>query len=584
MSLTSAFQIGRSALQASQIAIQTAGNNMANAATPGYSRQLVSLFPTADHNYGSFFVGRGVQIGAVRRQVDSALQARLQSSVSQQSFTQSNLQLLADAEATLNALADPETGANVGLGLSRFFNAWSNLANNPNDPAFRAPVAQQGQMLATQLRDTRARLVEQRTQIDQDLNTAVSTANDLLSRIANINAEIVRADGATGNANTLRDQRDALVGQLAELMDVNTIDQPNGTQDVFVGSTPLVTAGTSSGIQLTMVSTATGAVPRISTTDGEGLDINAGRIGSLLVNRTGLADDTLNRLDAMASQLIFQVNRAHSVGYGTAALTDVTGTRTTGAADYGLAFNDPANATYANLPFGPTNGSFLVTMTNTSTGAAETVRVNVDLDGIDSTGAAGFADDTSLTTLTASLNGISNLSASITSDGKLRITAASGYKINLSDDSSGVLATLGVNTYFTGTDASDIGVRAELVSNPGLLATGRIDAGQPVDNAAARAIADVRIAALTALGGATLSSYWDDTTTSIGTRTAAAHVASDAATIVKDNLESQRAAVSGVNIDEEAINLITFQRQYAASARFISVVDEMTQTLLALTA
>ncbi|MGD9689066.1 MAG: flagellar hook-associated protein FlgK [Phycisphaerales bacterium] len=578
MSLNSAFQIGRSSLGASQIAIQTAGNNVANAATPGYSRQVLSLVPTPDQNAGPYFIGRGVQIGSIRRQVDSALQQRLYSSVSQQSLAQTNLRLLSTVEAALGELSDTD----VGSQLSAFFNSWSNLANSPSDPARRSLVVQQGQALAGHLRQVRQALVDQRTQLDSDLGAAVNSADDLVGRIAALNAQIVISDNASGNANTLRDQRDVLVGQLAELVDITTVDQVDGSQDVLVGSTPIVLAGRSRGIQLR--ATSTGSAPALSVTtrdNNEVLSVTQGRIGSLLDNRTTLVSDTLTRLDALASQTIFQVNRAHAQGSGTTPRTSATGALSVGSTDLGVALNDPANATFAGLPFAAQNGSFEITVRNTATGTSETRRITIDLDGITAAGTPGFADDSSVNSIVAALGAIANVTASVNGSGQVQIDAASGYELSFSNDSSGVLAVLGVNTYFTGRDATDIAIRPELVQTPGLLSSGRRDtAGQPIENGAARDIAAIRDLGLAALGGASLTSYWDDAVGAIATRTGAASTASAATGAVRESLEAQRSSLSGVNIDEEAINLITYQRQYQASARFISTVDEMTQILL----
>src|SRR5215510_8304754 len=106
MPLSSALQIGRSALSASQVAIAITGNNFANAATPGYSRQIVGLVPTRDARFGNAFIGRGVEISGINRQVDSALQARLWDGISRQASAGVDMQLLSQVESTLNELSD----------------------------------------------------------------------------------------------------------------------------------------------------------------------------------------------------------------------------------------------------------------------------------------------------------------------------------------------------------------------------------------------------------------------------------------------------------------------------------------------
>src|SRR5690606_21554068 len=139
------------------------------------------------------------------------------------------------------------------------------------------------------------------------------------------------------------------------------------------------------------------------------------------------------------------------------------------------------------LPFRAVNGGFLVTVTNKATGASETVRIDVDLDGLDSTGAPGYGDDTSLADIAAAINGVANLNATINPDGTLSIDAADGYSLGFSEDTSGVLAVLGINTYFTGTNAQNIDVRQALQDQPNLINTGRLVDGQPSDSGAALA-------------------------------------------------------------------------------------------------
>ena len=216
------------------------------------------------------------------------------------------------------------------------------------------------------------------------------------------------------------------------------------------------------------------------------------------------------------------------------------------------------------------------------TGASETKRINIDLDGITNTGTPGTANDTSLASLTSSLNTVSNLSATINPNGTLAINAATGYSVSFAEDSSGVLAVLGVNSYFTGHDATDIDVRSELQTTPGLLSTGAVNNGQSVDNSAALVIAALHNKPNDFFGGQSISSAWRDAAQQVGADAQAATSQANSASLVRQNLEAQRSAISGVSVDEESINLLSYQRQYQGAARFITVVDDMTQTLLGL--
>lgn len=579
MGLTSSLQIGRSALTASQVALQVTGNNFANASTPGYSRQLIALAPTQDARYGGYILGRGVGVAGITRQVDQALQARLWSGTSAEQFASTASATLAQVEATLNELTDNDLSSELG----RFFDAWSELINSPDRDGNRSLVIQQGRTLASQMRAMRSDLNTLKSQLDGQLGASVVAADNLLRQIADLNTTIVQAEGGSATANGLRDQRDALVTELSKLLDISVVEQPSGAVDVLVGSTPVVLAGVSRGIELRR-DTVGGAV-RLSVglkTDGTQLEIASGSIGALLDQRDVTIDATIERLDDLASQLIFQLNRIHSAGYSKTPLTTLTGTQRVPASDVTRALNDPGNATFGGLPFEAVNGGFLVTVTNQTTGSSQTIRIEVDLDGIDSTGSPGFGDDSSVASIAAALDGIDNISASVQPDGTIKIDAGEGYDFSFSEDSSGALAVLGLNTFFTGSDANDIAVRGVLHTQPGLLATGRVVAGEPDDNAAARAILGLRDSANESLGGRSILNSWLDAAQNVGANSATAANRADATRLVRESLDAQRQAVSGVSLDEESINLLNYQRQYQGAARFISVIDELTQTLLGL--
>jgi flagellar hook-associated protein 1 FlgK len=581
MSLSAALAIGRSALNASQVAMQITGNNFANASTPGYSRQIVSFVPNGTQRLGQYFIGQGVGIQAINRSVDNGLQSRLWSGYSQEAATGTTQQFLSGLEGVINELGDNS----LSDGFNKFFGAWSTLANSPNQDGSRALVVAQGGALAGQIKSIRSDLVNARTQLDQQTTDAVTQANNLLDQIASVNIQIVNAEGGgAGQANSLRDQRDQLVTSLSQIMDCTVVEQPGGSYNVLVGSTPVVINGVNRGLKIENVTngaTTTDLTVHVAQ-DGTQLNITGGTVGGLLAQRSGSLDQTIKKLDDVTSQLIYQVNKLHSAGYGSTPIESVTGTQTVPAADQAKAFNDPTNSTFGNLPFKMTNGGFLVTVKNTQTGASQTVRINVDLDGITNAGTPGTTDDTSLSSLSSDLNGIPNLSASINADGTLKINAASGYTVSFGEDTSGALAVLGINTYFTGTDATNIGVRQDLTDTPGLLASGYVVAGQPNDNAAALAIAGLADTTNSSLGGRSIAGAWRDAAQQVGAQAQAATTQAQAASLVRQNLDAQRSAVSGVSLDEESINLLNYQRQYQGAAQFITAVDQMTQTLLAM--
>jgi flagellar hook-associated protein 1 FlgK len=577
MSLTNAIQIGRSALAASQIGIQVAGNNMANAATPGYSRQVARLLPIrGDRSLAGIQIGNGVMVRSVQRQVDMALQGRLWNSGADLSAAATRTSIFSQIEAALGELGDNDLSSE----LTSFFNAWSERANQTQSSA---AVIQQGDRLAGFIRDLRSRLIDQRRQIDDQIGVSVEQANVLLNQIAGLNAAIADAETTGTMANTLRDQRDAAISQLASLMDVTVVDHGQQGVDILVGSTPVLLGTTVRPLEIKRtVENGKVSLSIATEPNHQQLTISSGSLGALVQSRGSAVDGTLDKLDRLAAQLIFEVNRLHSTGVNASGLTGTTGTLAFGINDRTRALNDPANQTTNHLPFAAVNGTFTVSVRNKATGLTETFRINVDLDGVTNAGTPGTSDDTSAQDIADALNAIPGLSATFTSDGKLKVGADAGFDFSFPEDTSGVLALLGVNAYFSGSGSSDIAVRSDLKADPGLLTTGRIVDGVFVENGTALEIAGLQSRALPALEGRTLQALWRESVQEVGGQASSALTAARAAAVVYDSLEAQRAGISGVSIDEESINLMDFQRQYQAAARVINTANELTNVLMGL--
>jgi flagellar hook-associated protein 1 FlgK len=567
MSLTGALQVGRSALAVSQAALQVAGNNMANAATVGFHRQSIHLSPLRGELLGrNAQTGGGVELTAIRREIDVALQARYRNAVSQQQRNLIDQRFLTAIEALQNELSDND----ISSQLSAFFNSFSELANNPADNAIRNVVIQQGKSLASRISALRSDYTKTLIEADRALGTAVAQANNLLDQIAQVNAQITHAEGgAGGQANSLRDQRDLLIDELSQYVAITAIEQSNGSVDMLIGSTPVLLGGESRGLALRTTSSGgqTDVSVRVAA-DGTHLQITSGMIGGLLEQREQTIRPEIDTLDEFAGQLIFQVNRVHSQGQGRAPSMGFTSVAGTYAADDATA---NLNSTSAGLPFSISNGSFFIHVTNQDTGTRTAHQINVDGNAM------------SLNDLVNQINAVvavPNVTASVNVSGQLELTAAAGYEISFSDDTGGALAALGINTFFTGSTAIDIDVNQLIVDNPGILAAG----GGHIDgsNTTALAIANLQEQKLEALGGKSLRELWQNSVNGLAVKVSAAHSAVASSKIVAESLNAQIQSVSGVSLDEESINLLTFQRQFQAAARFISVIDETFQTLLSI--
>ncbi len=563
MSINGALHVGRSALLASQAAIQVAGNNMANAATEGYARRRVHFTPLQGQQAGrNQFVGLGVDLVAVRREVDTALQSRFRESVSQEQASIMDQRFLSAIETIQNELTDND----ISSMLSEFFNSFSELANNAEDNSVRSLVITQGSSLADRLQSMRGDLTGVRSEVDRALGASVDEANRLLDRIAEINREIALAESTAGEASALRDQRDVLIDNLSGIVDIDVVEQSTGSTDIFIDSVPVVLAAQSRGIEVRKESQGgQGGVSIRVAADGTLLNPTEGKIGGLLRQRDETIQPTIDALDQFTSQLIFQVNRLHSQGQGRIGQTSITGTYSVDDTTANL------NSTDADLGFPISNGSLVLHVTNSQTGNRESYQVNVN----------GNAD--SLDDLVSRINttiGVPNVTAGLGTNNQFTLNAAAGYELSFSEDSSGALAALGINTFFTGKDATDVGVNDTVVNNTNLLSMGADHIGG--SNGTALAIAGLQDTSISDLGDRSLREYWQSSVNNLAVRTDAANDAVTTNSLVRENLYTQIQSVSGVSLDEESINLLTYQRQFQAAARFIAVIDEALQTLLSI--
>lgn len=573
MGLTSSLFIGRTALSASQVALQMTGNNIANAATVGYHRQRITMSPLTGDSLGrGIYVGRGVGVEEIRRVVSPALLDRIRQSAAEESAAGVTLDVMAQIETIAGELGESDLSSE----LSRFFNAFSELANNPSGTSLRSTVVEQGVTLASRVRAMRADLINARTQLEKDLGASVQAADGILQDIATLNGAIVNTELGLGEEASLRDQRDRLLRELSDLIDISVVEQPSGAIDVLVDSTPVVQGSVSRGLELDVRSETDTLEYRLQTkVDTEQVRAMSGRIGSLLTQRTEGFDRTIEDLDTLASNLIHQVNRLHAIGRPEVAVRDTTGWLKVTGADQTRPMNDPLNGAISGLDFPPVNGSLRIVVRDAS-GNSATSTIDIDLDGIDLSGVPGTGDDMSMNDLVGAIDGVANLNAEITLEGKLRIWTDAGYEVSFEEDTAGILAAFGVNSYFEGSSAKDIKVRAALQSDPRMLAVGSTVGG----NETALAIAGLRSARVESLSGASLMEAWQSTVERNAVKTAAAGARLEALSSVRESLENQEASISGVNLDEESVNLITFQQQYQAAARFISLTDELTQLLM----
>ncbi len=572
MSITSAMNIARSALFTSQIGLNVTAQNMANVATPGYARQIAMLEAIRGASSDPFNIGNGVAVADVRRQIDGALQKRLWNGISDEYAAGQKLNAMNQLEAILNE----GTEFDMSSQLSGFFNTWSEATTLLDS---QSTLLNQGRSLSSFIQNMRTDLLNERQQLESQIDAQTTQANALFSELASINETISTQENGTTEASSLRDRRDQIVTELSSIVDVTVSETNAGQYNVFVGSTPVVLGNSSRGVEVLRDTSGPIATTKIVVSDNKSpLDVRSGALGGLLESRDGVIDTTLEKLDDLASQLIFEINKLHSTGINEDWLSNELGSLQINSSDQILALNDPNNSTFADLPFAAENGGFYLEVRNEQTNTSDRVWVEIDLDGLDNTGAPGFADDTSAEDIRAAINAVSGLTASFDPSGRMQIVSDDpSISFAFSDDSSGALAVLGVNTFFSGSDSSDIGVRDDVD-----VKLGRLVEGQFVANGNAKEISSLSTTAINGFNGRTFTSFWGNHTQGVAVEIAGARTGAGAAQAVRQSLESQRAGVSGVSVDEESLNLLSYQRQYQGAARIITAAQEMFDTLIAL--
>lgn len=564
--LGASFQIGRSALAAYQSAIAVTGQNLANVGNPDYARQSPHLTALAGGmTLAGVAPGTGVSLSRLQRHVDNALESHLRTALAQQSAATQVHSTLSQVESVYNELSDYDLTSR----LNTLFASFTALQTDPLETTSRSQVLADADAVVTTLQQYRSGLLS----ITGDLNARVADTttevNQLLQGIADLNEQIVAAQSqGNGGDGALRDRRDGLLRELATQLDIRTREQDSGIVNVYVGSEPLVEY--SRARTLTTQSEVQDGIERVVVRladTGAALPRSEGQLGALATVRDDYVVEQLKQLDTIAKGLIYETNRLQSTGRGLVGYTSVS------ASYQARNVSAALNSADAGLPFPVQNGSFVVQVRDKASGQVSSRLIEVDLDGLN-------GDDTSLAALTTQLDAVPGLQASVGADGRLQLKADNGFEFNFAEDSSGALAALGVGTFFTGTDASTIGVNAALKSEPRLIATSLDGSAGDGSNAGLMAAVGDQVSDL--LGSQSLLEYRERMVHDVAVQAAAAADGAEAADAVYSSLLAQRESLSGVSVDEEAINLTVYERAFQGASRYLSVVDSLATDVLSL--
>lgn len=410
------FDAAISGLQAARAAIQTIGHNIANQATPGYSRQTVVLQSARPVEIAGLIFGNGVTIGNITRSVDELLLGRARTQQSLFGSYDVQYSRLSELESIMQEPGD--TGIS-GM-MSAFFSSVQQLSSEPTNGEKRSGVLIKARALADNFNRIANQIFNQRQEIDNQLDTLVQSANRLSSRIATLNGQILSYEGGTDlRANDLRDQRDQALSDLSNLLSINSIEDSSGAVRVQLSGFLLVSNTDSAPLEIERSSTG---APSLQFVGGSQTVLSpAGKIGGLInIITNGKSSALTSGLDAVAKNFILGVNRHHSTSIPkSGSFSSITSYYTAADTNNNDDLSDES-LNNVNFPFEVQDGEFYINLINQSTGAITKHRIEVD------------ADNDTLQTIANKINQVSGLLASVDDVGHFQINAITGYKFDFS--------------------------------------------------------------------------------------------------------------------------------------------------------
>ena len=374
MSLGSLLSIAQSALAAQQRAMEVTGHNVANANTPGYSRQTLQIQAATPLQMPMFSMGRGVEATTITRSRDAFYDQSYRTDNGQLGLSTTTNGYLSQIQSALN---EPST-TGLSSALDGMFSAFSDLSSDPANSTNRQAVVAAASRVVSQLHSLSTQLTSTMRDAQSNLSVQVGTVNGLVSKIADLNDQIVASNGPGGPSSDLMDQRDNLIDQLSNYMDVRTTTNSDGSVSVLAGDVTLVSGPASTSLAMVAVGSGYGIAP---AGGGPVLDAGSGSIKSL----ASLTQDKLPSLqaglDQIASSLVTQFNTLHESGY---TLTGATG----------VDFFDPTRTNASNIDLSAAVKSSTDNIAASATGDAGNGGIASQLAGFATTGVAALGGNT----------------------------------------------------------------------------------------------------------------------------------------------------------------------------------------------
>ncbi len=560
MGLFGTIQQSAGALQAAQIGLQVVGNNIANANTPGYIRQQLQQSSAQAVRIGGLIRGQGVRPTGIVQVVDKALAERMFNAKTDLAGSEA----LDKAYSQLEELSTDLDNEGLNQQLSLFNNALHELSAQPGDSSLRDFVILQADTLTQNIRRSREDALSRRELWNNDLDQISNQINRLTERISKLNLEIASIEGGGlihSDATGLRDQRYKDLEELATYVNINIQEQESGSVNIFVGGDYLVSNGNYREVYTAYSENSGGNEVRIIETDSP-LQASGGILAATKVARDTVFGEFVDSLDQMAAALIRSVNEVHSQGQGREGHLELLSSV---AADTGVPLVD------AGLPWTPRNGTFDMSVVDENGQVISDHRISVRV--------LGQVTDSTISSIVADIDAIEGLTASVTAEGRVEILSDSPTSsFTFGEDTTGFLAAAGINTFFVGSSALDIAVNDILKRDADFLAISYGGIGEDTD--ALTGLLDLVDRPLDNLDGRSVRDTYETMVGGLGQKISLQQSATEGLRNFYATLQSQHLAITGVNIDEESIKMITFQRAFQASSRVIATASEMLELLV----
>ena len=632
----SILDIGITGLLTAQRQLLTTGHNISNADTPGYKRQQVVLSTNIPQSSGAGFVGRGVHSTTVQRiynqfVVSQSLQIQTQSQAMDSYFSQ--------IKQLDNMLGDSSSG--LSPAIQNFFSAVQDVATNPSVIPSRQAMISNGEALVARFQSMDQRMAQIREDVNTQITSTVVDINSLASQIADINHQILLAEGAAGGqpANDMQDQRDELISQLNKLVNTDTVRQSDGSVNVYVGSGQALVVGTQTLSFKAIVSPdnpdnlTIGLVIGSNTVQLPENQITGGMLNGVLSFRSVTLDSAQNALGRIAITLAQTLNAQHQSGMDlngdmggdfftlpspkiiSALSNNPASSITAGISDYSALTTSDYQFSYDGTNYILTRSS---DNTSVSTAVAPTGALPLTLDGISVTGATILTNERFR--IQPTINGAKDIAVNITDTTKIAAAGPNRTNAALTNTGTGKISAGTVNplpldlnlqqpltitfhtpydgqydvagigtglpaanqAYTAGSDISFNGYTFQISGSP---AAGDIFTIAPnhngsADNRNALLMGVLQTKNTLANGTASYQSAYGQLVSQVGNKTRELEVTSKAQATLLKQTENTMQSVSGVNLDEEAANLMRFQQAYQASSKVIEMSNTLFDSIL----